>query len=48
MQKSQLLGKYGAGSNCGLKQLLKVINNNLSGYLVESKYCKVLQTALYQ
>ena len=36
MQKSQLLGKYYAGSNCGHKITSSVIHNNPSDYLVES------------
>ena len=41
MQKSQLLGKYCAvyaGSNYGPKTTSLVISNNLSNYLVKSKY----------
>ena len=48
MQKSELLGKCLAGSNYGPKTRSKWINNNESDYLVQSKYTKVLQTALYQ
>ena len=46
MQKPQLLGKYLAGSKYSPKTTSWVINN-LSDYLVKSKYGKVLQTALY-
>ena len=46
MQKSQLLEKYRAGSNYGPKTS-KGINNNYSDYLIQSKYSKVLQTALH-
>ena len=47
MQKSQLLGKYSAGSTYG-PTTSYVINNNLSDYLGNCKYSKVLQTTLYQ
>ena len=48
MQRSQLHGKYLAGSNYSPKTTSSVIKNNLSVYLMKSKYSKVLQTALYQ
>ena len=48
MQKSQLLGKCGAGSNYGPRTTSYVINYCLMDYVVKSKYSKVLQTALYQ
>ena len=60
MQKSQLLGKYLAGSNNDPKTTFylagstyspktsQVIDNNLGDYLVKSRYGKVLQTVLYQ
>ena len=44
MQKSLLLGKHLARSNYSPKTTSQVINNNLSDYLVKSKYGKVLQT----
>ena len=53
MQKSQLLGKYRAGSNYSPKTTSYLAesnynqnHNNLSDYLVKSKYGKVVQTAL--
>ena len=47
MQKSQLLGKYSAGSTYR-PTTSYVINNNLSDYLGNCKYSKMLQTTLYQ
>ena len=38
-----MLDKYGAGSNYRPKTKSSVINNNLSDYLLKSKYSKVLQ-----
>ena len=48
MQKSQLLGKYLAGSNYSPKITAYVINNNLRDYLKKGNYGKVLQTKLFQ
>ena len=42
------LKQHLAGPNYSPKTTSSVINNNLSDYLVKSKYGKVLPTALYQ
>ena len=48
MQKSQLFGKYLAGSNYSPKTTFPVFNNYMRDSLVKSKCSKLLQTALYQ